>query len=111
MKRNLHAGKHLNGGLSLNILTDDEVNEIHLGTLELLETTGLFIEGKEALDCFEKAGAMVEKKKKIVKIPQFIVEDAIRSAPSKVILYGRDPRHDIVLEGNRVHFTNFSQGI
>jgi len=57
MKRNLHAGKHLNGGLSLNILTDDEVNEIHLGTLEILETTGLFIEGEEALDCFENAGA------------------------------------------------------
>ncbi len=111
MKRNLHAGKHLNGGLSLNILTDDEVNEIHLGTLEILETTGLFIEGEEALDCFEKGGAIVNRDTKIVKIPQFIVEDAIRSAPSKVILYGRDPRHDIVLEGNRVHFTNFSQGI
>ena len=27
-----------------------------------------------------------------------MVEDAIRSAPSKVILHGRDPRHDIVLE-------------
>ena len=28
-----------------------------------------------------------------------------------MILAGRDPRHDLVLEGNRVHFTNFSEGV
>jgi trimethylamine--corrinoid protein Co-methyltransferase len=28
-----------------------------------------------------------------------------------VILYGRDSVHDIVLESNRVHFTNFSEGV
>ena len=32
MKRNLHAGRNLNAGLSLNILTDHELEEIHLGT-------------------------------------------------------------------------------
>jgi len=41
MKRNLHAGIRLSGGLSLNVLTDDEVNEIHLGTLEVLDKTGI----------------------------------------------------------------------
>lgn len=111
MKRNLHAGKKLNGGLSLNILTDDELDEIHLATLELLETTGLFIEDDNALDCFADNGALVDRDRKIVKIPPYIVEDAIRSAPSKVILYGREPKHDIVLESNRVHFTNFSEGV
>ena len=34
MKRNLHADIQLNGGLSLNVLTDEQINEIHLGTLE-----------------------------------------------------------------------------
>ena len=111
MKRNLHAGRNLNGGLSLNILTYDELEEIHLGTLELLEKTGLFIEDDRALDCFEDGGARVDRDKKIVKIPPVVVEDAIRSAPSKVILYGRDPKHDIVLESTRVHFTNFSEGV
>jgi len=111
MKRNLRAGIHLNGGLSLNVLTDDEVNEIHLGTLEILDRTGVFIEDKKALDCFESGGARVDRATKIVQIPPYLVEQAIRSAPSKVILAGRDPKHDIVLEGNRVHFTNFSEGV
>jgi len=95
MKRNLHAGRQLSSGLSLNILTDDELDEIHYGTLEVLNETGVFIEDKNA----------------IVKIPPYMVEDAIRSAPPKVVLYGRDPKHDIVLENTRVYFTNFSEGV
>jgi trimethylamine--corrinoid protein Co-methyltransferase len=111
MKRNLHAGGHLNGGLSLNILTEDELEEIHLATLELLEDTGVVMECDEALDRFEDAGARVDREAKTVRIPPFLVEDAIRSAPPKVVLAGRDPRHDLVLESTRVHFTNFSEGV
>jgi len=36
MKRNLHVGRLLGSGLTLNILTEDELEEIHLGTLEVL---------------------------------------------------------------------------
>jgi len=111
MKRNFHAGRQLGSGLSLNILTDDELDEIHYGTLEVLNETGVFVEDEEALNRFEEAGAQVQRDTKIVKIPPYIVEDAIRSAPPKVVLYGRDPKHDIVLETTRVHFTNFSEGV
>ena len=111
MKRNSQTGIQLNAGLSLNILTDDEVEQIHLGTLEVLDQTGVFVEDEGALDCFENGGARVDRGTKVVKIPPFIVEESIRSAPSKVILAGRDPKHDLVLEGRRVHFTNFSEGI
>lgn len=111
MKRNLHAGKRLNNGLSLNILTEDELNQIHLGTIEVLDQTGVFVEDKKALAIFEENGAVVDQDKKIVKIPPYLVEEAIRTAPSKVILAGRDPKHDLVLESNRVHFTNFSEGV
>ena len=40
-----------------------------------------------------------------------MVEDAIQSAPSKILLAGRDPKHDKELGTGRVHFTNFSEGI
>ena len=111
MRRNLHAGKSLNGGLSLNIFTEDELNEIHLATLEVLQTTGVFVEDPEALQRFADGGARVDFETRIAKLPPHLVEDAIQSAPSKVLLYGRNPKHDIVLESNRVHFTNFSEGV
>jgi len=109
--RNFHPGKRRSQGLGLKSLTDDELDDIHLATLEVLEKTGLFIEGREALDVFEGAGAEVDRERNIVKIPPYLVEDAIRSAPSKIVLAGRDPARDKVLEAGRVHFTNFSEGI
>jgi trimethylamine---corrinoid protein Co-methyltransferase len=111
MNRRPHAGKQLNGGLRMEILTSEEVDEIHLGTLEVLEKTGVFVEDDEARQCFGDHGAEVDEVEKIVRIPPYLVEDAVRSAPRKVILAGRDPEHDLVLESNRVHFTNFSEGV
>ncbi len=111
MKPGLFAGGNLSRGLSLNILTDDEVEEIHLATLEVLEYTGIFVELAEALDLLEAGGARLDRQKKIVKIPPWLVEEAIRSAPASIILAGRQPRHDLVLGTRRVHFTNFSEGV
>ena len=111
MRRNLHAGKSQSGGCSINILTNDELYEIHLATLEVLEKVGILVGEEEALDILDGGGAVIDRKTKIVKFPPYMVEDAIRSAPSKICLAGRNPRNDIVLETNRVGFTNFGAGI
>lgn len=96
---------------SLNSFNDDQLYEIHLATLAVLEKTGIFVETQEALEIFDGGGAEVDREKKIVKIPPYVVDDAIRSAPSKIVLAGRRPENDTVLETGRVHFTNFSEGV
>ena len=111
MKRNLHAGKRMSGGFSLNVFTDDELDEIHLATLEVLQKTGLFVEDEEALNIFGDHGANIDRERKIAKLPPYLVEEAIRSAPPKFTLCGRNPKDDVVLESNRVYFTNFGEGI
>ena len=111
MRRNLHAGKRQSGGLGLHIFTDDELDEIHLATLEVLEHTGLFFEDEEALEVLDGGGALIDKKNKIAKFPPHVVEDAIRSAPSKLLLAGRNPENDFIMESNRVGFTNFGEGV
>jgi trimethylamine--corrinoid protein Co-methyltransferase len=97
--------------LGLQAWTEAELGKIHRATLEVLAKTGLYIEADEALAVFDGAGAEVDREKKIVKIPPRLVEDAIRSAPTTVLLAGRDPSRDKVLEAGRVYFTNFSEGI
>ena len=111
MKRRLKAGKSRNNGFSLNVLTDDEVHEIHLATLEVLKNTGVFVEDEEAIELFAGSGAVIDAKKKVVKIPPHVVEDAINSAPATFLACGRTPESDIALEDNRVSFTNFGEGI
>jgi trimethylamine--corrinoid protein Co-methyltransferase len=95
----------------MDILSDKELDELHDSTLQVLDQTGIFIENTAAMDCFEAAGARVDRNGGIVKIPPRLVEAAIQSAPSKILLAGRDPKHDLILGENRVHFTNFSEGV
>jgi len=111
LKRNLHAGKKPAGGLGFKVFTEDELYEIHLATLEVLENTGLLFDDEEALEVLYGSGAVIDKKNRIAKFPPYMVEDAIRSAPSKILLAGRNPRHDFVMERNRVGFTNFGEGV
>ena len=111
MKRNLHAGGDRRRGLSVNVFTESELDDVHLATLEILERTGVFVEDDEALDIFKDGGCRIDRETRLVKIPPHVVEDAIRSAPSRYVLYGRDPKNDFVVEPGRVAFTNFSEGI
>lgn len=111
MKLNHRTDKQSLEFLSLNILSDDDLEAIHRATLEVLEQTGVYIEDERARKCFESHGAQTDHKSGIVKIPPNLVEDAVRSAPNKVLLAGRDQKHDIVLGDGKVHFTNFSEGV
>jgi len=137
MKRNLHAGRRRSGGLRLEVFTRDELDDIHLATLEVLQRTGVWVEDEEAVAIFAAAGATVTGAGAtapagatpsagatvagvdagayaggaMVRIPPHLIEDAIRSAPSKVVLCGRSPANDVVLEDGRVGFTNFGEGI
>lgn len=98
-------------GLGLDMFTNDELAELHRATLDVLEDAGIMVLNDEALEVFYSHGCKVDKKSNIVKIPPYLVEEAIRSAPSKLLLAGRNPKYDIVLEGTRVGFTNFGVGI
>lgn len=111
MKRSLHAGKMLRSGMSLNFFTDDDLYDIHLATLEVLQHTGVYFEDEEAREILDGGGAIIDPKTRIVKFPPYMVEDAIRSAPPKVLLAGRNPEKDYLVESNRVGFTNFGEGI
>ena len=105
------SGRHPNQPLGFNNISEAELDDIHEATLEVLARTGIFVETDEAMAVFDGAGAEIDRAHKIVKIPPQLVEDAIASAPSKIVLAGRDPRHDVELGTGRVHFTNFSEGI
>jgi trimethylamine--corrinoid protein Co-methyltransferase len=107
----LDAGRKLSSGLCLNVFTDDEVQDIHLATLEVLERTGIWVELEEALDIYSDGGCLVDRQSRLVRIPPHVVEEAIASAPPSVVLCGRDPGNDIVVGAGRVGFSNFGEGI
>lgn len=99
-KKNRGPGKGLVGG-QYKPLTDEQVKQIHTASLEMLAHTGIQVEEPEALRLFEEAGADVDGNR--VRLSQALIEDALDKAPSRVVLAGRDPDNDLILEGARVH--------
>ncbi len=111
MKRAAHAGGRRNSGLSLTVFTPDEIEDIHLATLEVLERAGVWVELDEALDVFSDGGCLVDRETRMVRIPPLVVEEAITAAPPIWALCGRDPANDLLLGSNRVGFANFGEGL
>ena len=84
-------------------LSRDKVGRIHESALRVLEGVGVKVDLDEALEIFSAAGAHVDAKDKRVRIPARIVEKHIASAPSTVILWGREPQNNLILEKTRVY--------
>ena len=82
-------------------LTEEQIIQIHRASLNVLERTGLHVEHEEALALYQEAGAKVEGSR--VYLSADLVEAALDKAPSRVLLAGRYPEQDVVLEGRRVY--------
>lgn len=86
----------------LRILNDDQLKKIHMAILELLERTGVQITQPKALEILDGAGATVVGDR--VRIPGWLVEDAIRKTPSRLVLGNRKGERAVVVEGDKSWF-------
>lgn len=73
-----------------DILSHDDVYRIHLATMEVLERVGILVENDEMLDLLAKAGAHVDKKARKAKIPEYLMKEGLKKAPSSLIVYSQD---------------------
>jgi len=85
------------------LLSDKQIEELHLATLQIMERTGVTFECQEALDLLGEAGADASNPRK-VKIPSYLVEQALRTTPKTITLYTRDGEPAMVLNGMTSHF-------
>jgi len=88
----------------LELLTDEEVEAIHRGTLEILWATGVRFESEWALDFFEKNDCKVDRDERRVRFPQGLVEECMRQCPGSFHIKGRGQNNDLVLGGNTLYF-------
>ena len=78
-----------------------QIQRIHDASLEVLASTGIEVRNGEALALYQQGGARVTGTR--VYITPAMVADALKKAPSRVLLAGRDPAQDLVLEGRRIY--------
>ena len=87
----------------LEILPEEHIQEIHSASLAILERTGVEVLEKEAINLLREAGANVRDNNR-VRIPSQLIEEAIQSAPSEVILCNRDGKPSVFLKDRDVYF-------
>ncbi|HUO42242.1 MAG TPA: trimethylamine methyltransferase family protein, partial [Methylomirabilota bacterium] len=85
-------------------LSAQEIAEIDRATVEILSEVGVSVASEEACRLLERAGSRVDYKTGIVKVPENLLRDAIRSATrSQLDLYDRNGDSFIRLEGKRTY--------
>jgi len=84
--------------IQFRILSDKQIEELHFATLQILERTGVTFECQEAITILGNAGADVSDPNR-VKIPSYMVEQALATAPKMITLYTREGEPMIVLNG------------
>jgi trimethylamine--corrinoid protein Co-methyltransferase len=84
------------------ILSDDQIESLHLSSLRVLQEIGMDVLLPEARDIYEKAGAIVTGER--VQIGKDIVEHALKSPPSEFTFHARNPEHSIRIGGKWIAF-------
>jgi trimethylamine--corrinoid protein Co-methyltransferase len=93
----------LEGG-QLRFLSKNDVEKIHHTSLRILEEIGIKSSSKIITDFFMNSGAKTDEKSGLIKIPENLVMESLKKAPSKVVIYGHNPKNAIVLEKKRIYF-------
>ncbi|MEW5816136.1 MAG: trimethylamine methyltransferase family protein [Spirochaetota bacterium] len=96
------ARYYTNESANFTLLTESQRETIYSAALEILERTGARILSREAIDILKKAGCWVDGD--TVRIPIGLSEWAVRTAPSRILLYDREGNERIILEGTRSYF-------
>ena len=76
--------------LSREILTSDQIAQIHDTSLRILKEVGIKVNHNEVLDLLGDSGAEVKEKEKIVYLSENLVMDSIKLATKEHVIYGRD---------------------
>ncbi|MBW2515363.1 MAG: trimethylamine methyltransferase family protein [Deltaproteobacteria bacterium] len=91
------------GTTMFQILTEDQIEQIYYAALDVLEVSGARVLHTEALQLLQQGDAIVTDNDR-VRIPAYLVKQALQSCPSKAALSGRNGKRSIKLQKNEVAF-------
>ena len=99
----MRANYQVNTTPQFRVLSDDQIQEIFYSALDVLERVGTRVYGEEGLALLRDAGCLVSDGD-LVRIPSWLVKDALNTTPERIVVAGRDRRRRIVLERNKIYF-------
>ena len=95
----------------LELLSPEDVRQIHEATLDIIESVGVTFHSQKALDILEANGATVDRGTTVALIPADLVEQALGTLPATFTLGARNPEYDLPLDGEHVYISSDGCGV
>jgi trimethylamine--corrinoid protein Co-methyltransferase len=90
----------------LEVLSADQVEAIHLASMDLLENQGMRVLHEGARSLLAKAGAAVDNDSQMVRFDRDMVREHVARAPSEFTLHARNPAKNFRVGGKHLAFTS-----
>ena len=92
------------------VLSNEDVARIRAAAIEGLERIGVKVGTAQGRKLLTQAGATVDERAELVKIPRSLTEEILRKPPVHVVLHARDPAQTADLDLAHVHLCNNGTG-
>ncbi|HFC05566.1 MAG TPA: methyltransferase, partial [Rhizobiales bacterium] len=86
----------------LELVSSDQLETIHLASLDILKDIGMEIMSADARVLLRKAGVDINETTHMAHFDPALVEETIRTAPSHFRLHARNPKHHLEIGGNYI---------
>jgi len=97
--------------LRWRVLSDADVERLDAAVIAVLGDVGVRFPLERALDALERGGCRVDRAAQVARLPEPIVRAALQAAPEAPLLAARDPRCDLVLDGQSCYLSNDGCGV
>jgi trimethylamine--corrinoid protein Co-methyltransferase len=87
----------------LTMMAEEQIQEAHRNTLQVLSETGARVDSPAILQMLEQK-LRLKSQDRIIKFPPEVVEEAIKSAPKTIDIYTRRGEHKLKLGEDRLRF-------
>lgn len=81
------------------VMETRDAEAVHTKSLHLLEAMGIKVVSEEGRRLLKEAGAEVDEKSHVCRIPSYLVEESMRRCKRPVRMAARNPKYDFVLDG------------
>ncbi len=88
----------------MRMLDEERMETLHTTSMRILSELGIRVMSDQVMDLFEKAGAIVDREEKIIRVDESIVMAALETVPSSFTLTGRNPDKMVHLGGDSLVF-------
>ncbi len=104
--RQMPFGNVVNRYTPIAIMSADEIESIHLASLRLLAEIGIEVLHEESRSLLKSAGAEVDASNLRVRFDPSMVEEKIRTAPSRFTLQARNPARNLTVGDGSLIFAS-----